>query len=616
MKYYVGCSGWGQNQTWAKDFYPDTLTTEGYVTYYSRIFDFVEVDLNNMVSRPTFIKWANQTPDNFRFTLRIPQAIIQSTDTESLGHFLEHDLDPLEDKVLALVVQPSSTVKLNDGREWLDEVLRICAYYGYQVVMEFNHYSWFQDLTYHILEKYSSALAWTEKSRPVITSDFLYLRISDNKASVIKKWIQKMNQEKEETKKGNELDYIIIVVDRPATVDTVLRLLNLPERKNDDQNYWTGRVITCVDLNAFYPSCEELRDPSLIGKPHAAIMTDQQEANNITKGVVASASYEARKLGVKSAMPLSKARELCPSLILKPVDIPYYRQVSDKVMSMLEGYADVLEQTSIDEAYLDCTKKVVVKYNQSHYSNIERYALDIKKTIEEQCNLRSSIGVAPTKSAAKMASDFQKPDGLTIFYPNQLQKFLEDLEVERISGIGAKTQQVLKEQMGIHTIGQLAKYDVQNLMDRFGKKNGLWMWQVANGQDESQVIPREDHISLSTERTLESFTKDKKVILQFLLNELVDELYERVSKHEYRFKTVAVKIVRSDFSVETRETSYSNYQTRKESIAYVTEGLLDRFSFDDNTAKIRKVGLKVSKLVRSANKKPSALKQKTLLDYC
>ena len=129
----------------------------------------------------------------------------------------------------------------------------------------------------------------------------------------------------------------------------------------------------------------------------------------------------------------------------------------------------------------------VSKYNQYHYSNIEHYALDIKKTIEEQCNLRLSIGVAPTKSAAKMASDFQKPDGLTIFYPNQLQKFLENLEVERVSGIGAKTQQVLKEEMGIHTIGQLAKYDVQNLMDRFGKKNGLWMWQVANGQDDTQL---------------------------------------------------------------------------------------------------------------------------------
>jgi DNA polymerase IV (archaeal DinB-like DNA polymerase) len=393
-----------------------------------------------------------------------------------------------------------------------------------------------------------------------------------------------------------------------------LKVLNVPERKSNDQEYWNGRVVMCVDLNAFYPSCEELRDTSLIGKPHAAIMTEEQEGNIITKGVVASSSYEARKLGVRSAMPLSKAMDLCPELILKKVDIPYYRQVSNKVMNKLERYADLLEQTSIDEAYLDCTKKVLSEYNQPYYSNIEEYASTIKKTIEEQCKLRSSIGVAPTKSAAKMASDFQKPDGLTIFYPKDLQKFLEELEVERVSGIGAKTQQILNEEMGIHTIGQLARYDVQHLMDRFGKKNGLWMWQVANGEDEDPVIPREDHVSLSTESTLQAPTKDKEVLLKFVLNELVDELYERVNSYGYQFKTVAVKIVRSDFSLETREMSYSIYQTNKESITSVIQALLDRFVFDDNAAKIRKVGIKVSKLIR-IEKKTSALRQKKLFDY-
>ena len=124
MKYYVGCSGWNQYQIWAKDFYPNTLDPEGYVAYYSRIFNFVEVYLNSIVSRLTFKKWAKQTPDNFRFTLRIPQAIIQSTDTERLGHFLEQNVDPLEEKVLALVIQPSTTINLKDGREWLDEVLQ------------------------------------------------------------------------------------------------------------------------------------------------------------------------------------------------------------------------------------------------------------------------------------------------------------------------------------------------------------------------------------------------------------------------------------------------------------------------------------------------------------
>ena len=148
-------------------------------------------------------------------------------------------------------------------------------------------------------------------------------------------------------------------------------------------------------------------------------------------------------------------------------------------------------------------------------TTIEQYALTIKKAIKERIGLLTSVGVACTKSAAKIASDFQKPDGLTIIYPDQLQKFFEHLGVERISGIGPKTQQILKE-MGTETIGQLAKHDVQKLIEKFGKKNGIWMWRVANGRDDEPVMPREDHISLSTEQTLDSFTRNKETILKYL----------------------------------------------------------------------------------------------------
>jgi DNA polymerase IV (DinB-like DNA polymerase) len=350
-------------------------------------------------------------------------------------------------------------------------------------------------------------------------------------------------------------------------------------------------------------------------------MTEQKE--NITKGAVASCSYEARNFGVRSAMSLSKAKELCPNLVLRPVDISYYRQVSEKVMNILEEYSDVLEQSSIDEAYLDCTNKLLMSRIMitETTTTIEQYASTIKKAIKERIGLLTSVGVACTKSAAKIASDFQKPDGLTIIYPDQLQKFFEHLGVERISGIGPKTQQILKE-MGTETIGQLAKHDVQKLIEKFGKKNGIWMWRVANGRDDEPVMPREDHISLSTEQTLDSFTGNKETILKYL-NQLVDEIYERIRRQGYEFKTVGVKLVRSDFSIETRETSFSNFQNKRESIASVIEGLLDRFSFVDSTTTtttitrtlptVRKVGIKVSNLVRIEKKKP--LTQKTLLDY-
>ena len=227
-----------------------------------------------------------------------------------------------------------------------------------------------------------------------------------------------------------------------------------------------------------------------------------------------------------------------------------------------------------------------------------------------QAMVGSRQAAAQVESAAKIASDYKKPNGLTVIYPDQLQEFFESLEVDRIVGIGVKTQKVLKDEMRIQTIGHLAKCDVQRLMGRFGKKNGLWMWQVANGKDYDPVIPREDHVSVSTEHTLGSLTNDKKKILLYL-NGLVEEVYGRVVRHGYEFRTVGVKLVKSDFSIETREVSFSNPRTDRESITSALEGLVGRFSFDNTAA--RKVGIKISNLVRIERKKP--LQQKTLLDY-
>jgi DNA polymerase IV (archaeal DinB-like DNA polymerase) len=631
LKYYVGCSGW-KNQTWAKDFFPITLEPENYLAYYSNIYDFAEVDLSTsssfygrLLNKFTFRKWAKNSNDNFRFALKLPAEIINNTNNEiGLGNFLE-ELSPLEEKIIAIVIEQPRALTLKDGREWLDGILDICNYHGYSVAFEFNHFSWFQDLTYHILKRHNAALIWSDNQypyHPVVTADFLYLRITENE----KKWIGKIKEKERE--EADNLDSVIVVVNGPTKVNSVLKILNLPVRKHG-YNQWKGKVIMCVDLDAFFPSCEELRDPMIIGKPHAVIMTEQKE--NITKGAVASCSYEARNFGVRSAMSLLKAKELCPNLVLRPVDISYYRQVSEKVMNILEEYADVLERSSIDEAYLDCTSKmmkIMGTETTTTFATVEQYAAAIKKAIKERCGLLASVGVASTKSAAKIASDFQKPDGLTVIHPDQLQKFFEHLGVEKISGIGPKTQQILKE-MGTETIGQLAKYDVQKLIEKFGKKNGIWMWHVANGREYDPVMPREDHVSLSTEQTLESFTGNRETILKSL-NLLVDEIYDRIRRQRYEFKTVGVKLVRSDFSIETRETSFSNFQNKRESIASVIEYLLDRFSFVGSTSPspssssstttitktlptVRKVGIKVSNLIRIEKKKPPT--QKTLLDY-
>src|SRR5215213_8247695 len=336
-----------------------------------------------------------------------------------------------------------------------------------------------------------------------------------------------------------------------------------------NKKQWRGKAILHIDINSFYSSCEEIKNPSLKGKPHAVIMTPQDN-NNITKGAVTTCSYEAKKLGIKSAMPLYKALELCPNLILHGVDKKFYEKISNKVMEILEDYADIFEQASIDEAYLDCTNKI-----STTKVTVEEYAKDIKKSIKEKCGgLLTSIGIAPTKSVAKIASDYQKPDGLTIIHFNELKTFLNPLDVETISGIGIKTQKILKEQMNIKTIGQLSNTDVQLLIERFGKKIGTWMWQVANGLDNEPVLPRRNHISLSN---------------------------------------------------ETREKSYIKYQSERKSIESLIEEVLDKFDLEDNnlvipTRKflpIRKVGLKVSNLIAiEKSNKDNEYKQKTLLDYC
>jgi DNA polymerase IV (DinB-like DNA polymerase) len=623
LKYYVGCSGWDYSSR--TDFYPDTLDESDYLVNYSKVFDFVEIDLgqeartagrdNYFLSQPTgniIKKWSNQTPKNFRFALRLPVTL--TNDTDWLREFLEV-LAPLKQKILALLVhQASLTVK--NGRQWLEDLLNNCTYHGYSIALEFDQHSWYQDLTYNILKRHKAALIWSDivGSRrrnyyPVVTGDFLYLRINVNENMWIKKIKDEVQLREGRRNAGEEdLDFAAIVVNKPSEVNKILDLLSLSHRKFGGEK-WVGRIIMCVDLDAFFASCEELRDPSLAGKPHGVIMTDEQKGN-ITKGAVASCSYEARRVGVRSAMSLRQAKELCPALILNPVDIPYYRTISEKVMRILGEYADCVEQSSIDEAYLDCTLRI----NSDASIVVEEYGLRIKKSIRENTGLLSSIGVANTKSAAKIASNYQKPDGLTIISLDKLTAFFENMVVEAISGIGTKTQQVLKEEFKTETIGQLARQDVQKLIDRFGKRHGLWMWQVANGRDIEAVTPRNDNISISTEQTLYPFTKDKEKILKYI-NELVDEAYNRVNRRGYEFRTVGIKIVRADFSIETREISYSSSQNKQESIANVIEALLDKFSFwtSDTKNPVRKVGIKLSNLNHKEKKNP--IKQRTLPEF-
>lgn len=733
MKFYVGCNGW-KNQTWAKNFYPDELEPQHYLSYYSNIFNFVHIDLKNSNYSPnssTFKKWSNDTPEDFRFSVRVPQDIIDKSagsctynynipsttndHSDPLGEFLEK-LYTLKKKILVIILSPPSYISLqNNGRKWLEDTLMKCTYHGFTVVIDFNKRgTWYQELTYNLLKRYKSSFVWSNTTHqyyyPAITANFVFLDLGNSyiNRQTATKYLGLIRQKATEGKQFSSyslgvLDYSIIVTKSPPVGELVQKLVSaekntsgsveIVQQERPVSPIWPGRVIMHIDMNAFFPACEELRDPSLKGRAHAVIMTPEKEGGLITRGAVASCSYEARKYGVRSAMSLSRAKELCPDLLLRPVDKEYYSSVSQQVMRLLEEYADVLEQTSIDEAFVDCTNKLVLyqqkkslperfdefddislddddtsKMNgasialipppskpkpalchspktKSHQqqpfpevksrpaietvntSGLEEYALKIKSSIREQCNgLICSIGVASNKSIAKIASDFQKPDGLTIVHPQNALTFLSKLTVDRVSGIGTKTAKTLKG-MGINTIGELSKNDVQKLLEKFGKKQGLWMWQIANGTESEPVVPRGDNLSLSSEETLLEPINDRDEILKILLHSLTDDIYNRLVRKGYVFKTVGIKLVRTNFSIETREFTFSSYQRTRDSISSILETLLDRFNFENdfddlsNTPKLRKIypsyvrklGIKVSNLSRIDVSTRSA--QKSILDF-
>jgi len=215
------------------------------------------------------------------------------------------------------------------------------------------------------------------------------------------------------------------------------------------------RIVLHCDLDAFYPSCEIKRDPSLAGKP-LIVGADPKQGHG--RGVVTSCSYEARKYGVRSGMPISMAYKLCPpptGIYLRP-DFELYGKTSDRVMQLLRKYGDSFEQTSIDEAFLDVSERC------RNFEGAAELARGLKNDLKRSEGLTTSVGIAPNKSVAKMASDIQKPDGLTVVKPELLRSFLGPLPVEKISGVGKKTAQFLHEH-GIETIGQLRDVKAKKL---------------------------------------------------------------------------------------------------------------------------------------------------------
>jgi len=297
------------------------------------------------------------------------------------------------------------------------------------------------------------------------------------------------------------------------------------------------RKIIHIDMDAFYASVEQRDNPELAGQP---VVVGGDPA---ARGVVAAASYEARSFGIYSAMPMKTALRLCPQAIRIPANFSLYRRVSSQLHAIFQEYTDLIEPVALDEAYLDTT------YNKLDIPFGSRVAKMIKGDIRRQLHLTASAGVAPCKFLAKIASDFEKPDGLVVILPDQIEGFLRDLFVSKIPGVGQVTRAKL-EGMGVNTIGQLAALSRQTLVGQFGKR-GAHLWHLANGRDDDPVTTEREPKQISQETTFPTDVYDIQE-MHTALNELAEELSGRVRRRDLKGRVVTLKVRYPNFQTLTR----------------------------------------------------------------
>jgi DNA polymerase IV (DinB-like DNA polymerase) len=346
-----------------------------------------------------------------------------------------------------------------------------------------------------------------------------------------------------------------------------------------------NRVIMLADFDYFFAQCEELRNPSIKDKP---VVVGVYSGRTEDSGAVSTSNYIARKYGVKSGMPLFFAKRKLEGTdpVFFRVDHEYYDQISDRIMEIFRGYASSLEQVSVDEAYLDVTKQV-----EGSFEKARDYAQKIKADVKKQVGISFSIGVGPNKLIAKIACESQKPDGLAIVKPEEAEAFLAPLEVDRLLGVGKKTT-VRMEQMGIKTIGDLAKYDCQRLIEVFGKALGIYFHNAANAVDNEPVQEQGEAESISRIGTLKQDTRDLAFILQ-KTDELTEDIYREVTEKNLSFKTVSIYMVMTDLSSKTRSITLEQPAKDKETIKRNTRSLFEKF-LGESTLEVRRVGVKVS----------------------
>ena len=345
---------------------------------------------------------------------------------------------------------------------------------------------------------------------------------------------------------------------------------------------WT-QVIVHVDMDAFFASVEQLHHPEWRGKP-VIVGADPREGRG--RGVVSTASYEARKYGIHSAMPISKAYRLCPHGIYVAPHGKLYSDYSKQIFEILYHFTPIVEILSIDEAFLEVTGSLHL------FNSIENLGKEIKKQIFEVTKLTASLGIAPNKSVAKIASDFIKPDGLTIVSQEDIQKFLDPLPITKLFGVGKKMHEILQH-LGINTVKDLCNYPKAFLEDKFGEM-GAHIYNMARGIDDRRVQIDDEIKSISHETTFETDLVDEEHLNNTMLH-LAAKVGQRLRKRNLKGKTIQLKIRFDDFTTFTRRKTLVNYTHLTDDIYKIGLKMLKEFYPLEKP--IRLIGIGVSHII-------------------
>jgi DNA polymerase-4 len=350
------------------------------------------------------------------------------------------------------------------------------------------------------------------------------------------------------------------------------------------------RKIIHVDMDAFYASVEQMDNPALKGKPLAVGGAEK-------RGVVSAASYEARKFGVRSAMSGYLAKRNCPDLIFVPPRFERYKEISLKIRNIFFDYTDLVEPLSLDEAYLDVTT------NKKGNPSASLIAEEIRQRIFDEVGLTASAGISINKFLAKVASDYNKPNGQKTVNPEEVLSFLEDLEIRKFYGVGKVTANKMYH-LGIFTGTELKQKSLEFLKENFGK-SGDYYYQVVRGIHNSEVKPNRTPKSVGAERTFDENLSSEIFMLQ-RLDSIATELEKRLKKSKISGKTVTLKIKYSDFTLQTRSKTLAYFIADKSLILETTKELLYQEKLENS---VRLLGISLSNLNTEKNE---PLEQKVL----